>query len=359
MRTGQLLPGWCLLLLLAVMPVASLAAPPWKVSVLYWSDSIPGQLAMREGLRRQVKRHNQAVARQGRGRALALNEWVAGDGPDGVELQISQFYHVLKHKPDLIIVQPADSAALTEPLLLANREGIPVLAFDQYIEGGQLAGLVTSNNYQAGYLAGEVVADSFPQNRNIRLVMLEYPLVSSTVMRADGFLDALEDLEQAYTLVQTYQAVEPDSGRKAAQALLAAFPEPGSVDVVFSVNDGAGLAFRQALEAAGRQEIRLASVDGDPSQIASLKAGGALLVDSAQLCGVIGEQTIRVALDLLQGNGPAGMLYQIPAYPVTAETLTGYKGWNGGIPESFSKPWVSRKPEWSNRIQTMSLTAHE
>ena len=346
---------WVLLLGLAT---ASSAQPPWKISVLYWSDTIAGQLAMREGLRRQVRRFNQQAREHSGQRTIVLTEYVAGDGPEGVERQIAQFYQALKTTPDLVIAQPADSAALTEPLRQANRKQIPVLAYDQFIEGGQLAGLVTSNNYQAGYLAGEVVADLFPSQHVLRLVLLEYPLVSSTVLRVDGFLDALEDLGQAYTLLHTYRAIESVSGRQAAKALLRDYPQPGSVDVVFSVNDGAGLAFRRELEKAGRRDIRLASVDGDPEQVASLSKNGLLLVDSAQLCAVIGEQTVRAAVQWLNGDHRR-LLYQVPTYPVTLQTREGYKGWYGEIPAPFTKPWMSRKPSWSHQIKILNLQTDE
>ncbi len=347
-----------ILLALLSFPTGLLAEQPWRICVLYWSDTIPGQLAMREGLRRQVKRHNRQLQQQPDMRAIDLTEYVAGDGPEGAERQIAQFYQALKTHPDLIIVQPADSAALTEPLRQANAKGIPVLAYDQFIEGGQLAGLVTSNNYQAGYLAGEVVADLFPSQHALRLVFLEYPLVSSTVLRVDGFLDALEDLGQAYTLLHAYQAVEPVAGRKAARALMRDYPQPGSVDVVFSVNDGGGLAFRRELERAGRRDIRLASVDGDPEQVASLSENSLLLVDSAQLCAVIGEQTIQAAVQWLKGDHRR-LLYQVPTYPVTVETRAGYKGWYGGVPATFTKPWMSRKPLWSHQIKVLNLHADD
>ncbi len=344
------------LLLVCGWPWVAMAEAPWRVSVLYWSDTIAGQLAMREGLRRHFKVHNRRAA-AGEGRTVLLEEHVAGDGEDGVDRQIRQFYQALEQRPDLIIVQPTDSAALAEPLMQANRLGIPVLAYDQYIEGGRLAGLVASDNYQAGYLAGEVIAAAMPDDRPLRLILVDYPTVSSTVLRTDGFLDALEALNQPYRLLHSYQAVEPMAGRAAARSILRDYPEPGSVDVIFTVNDGGGLALRETLIRAGRKDIRLASVDGDPAQVEAIADDDALLlVDVAQLCAVLGEHTARVGLQLLRGEGQ-GRLYRVPVYPVTHTTLSGYTGWYGRMPAPFTKPWISRQPYWNNRIQTMPLPA--
>ncbi len=67
-------------------------------------------------------------------------------------------------------------------------------------------------------------------------------LVSSTVERVNGLLDALRDQGKSFNILKTYQAVEPIAGRKAGEAILRDFPERNSIDAIFTVNDGGGLA---------------------------------------------------------------------------------------------------------------------
>jgi ribose transport system substrate-binding protein len=139
-----------------IIPQVGQTAPANKtlrIGVLYWSMNIPGQVAMRKGLEAEAERIN-AVAKQQGQPALTLIPQVAGDGSAGVENQIAQMFAMVKQKPDIIIVQPTDNAALAEPLRAANQAGIPVVAYDQYISGGTLAAYITSNNHQAGYLGG-------------------------------------------------------------------------------------------------------------------------------------------------------------------------------------------------------------
>ncbi len=337
-----------LILLLVVNAVLSPAAGaeerPLQVGVLYWSMNIPGQVAMRQGLEEELKRINQAVTKNN-GPTLALTAHVAGDDESGIERQIEQMNELVDAGMDIIIVQPTDNAALTGPLRRANARNIPVIAYDQYISGGKLTAYLTSDNYQAGYLDGEYIAHIFEDSKTIKLILVEYPHVSSTVERVNGFLDALGERKQPYTILRTYNAVEPVSGKRAGEAILKDFPDKHSVDVVFTVNDGGGLAVVDVLAGAGRQEVTVATIDGDPASIKNIESGRLTRIDSAQFCGALGAEAMKTAYRVLQGKDvPAHTL--IPVFPITRETRNRYPGWMGDIPAPFEKPWPSRTPTW-------------
>lgn len=300
---------------------------------------------MRRGLEREAERIN-----AGPGPRLELLPQVAGDGADGRERQIAQMEAMIAAKVDAIIVQPTDNAALSASLKRANAANIPVVAFDQYVEAGQLAAYVTSDNHQAGALDGEYIAHRFDDAQVLRLVLVEYPHVSSTVERLDGFLSTLRDLGQAFEIIGTYKAVEPSTGRAVSHEILRDFPGKGSVDVVFTVNDGAGLSVVDVLAEAGRDEILVATIDGDPRSVANIKQGRLTVIDAAQFCGPIGAAALRAAYAVLQGDTvPAHQL--IPTFPITKETLDRYPGWMGPLPPAFDKPWRSRQPIWSPKLR--------
>jgi ribose transport system substrate-binding protein len=328
--------------------VAGEAVQPFRVGVLYWSMSIPGQVAMRRGLEAEAERINAAAAARGE-RGVRLLPQVAGDGAAGVERQIAQMQALVADKPDLIIVQPTDNAALAGPLEAANAAGIPVVAYDQYISGGRLASYVTSDNRQAGYLGGEYLAAQFPGTVPLKLVLVEYALVSSTVERLNGFLEALRDQGRPFRILKSYQAVEPVAGRRAGEAILRDFPLPGSVDAVFTVNDGGGLAVVEVLARAGRSEIAVASVDGDPAAIENIRARRLTRIDAAQFCGPLGAAAMRAAYAIARGQAVARKI-SVPVFPVTAETLARYTGWMGPIPADFRKPWPARQPMWQGGV---------
>lgn len=338
------------ILMLFFLAFASVStAREYKVGVLYWSMNIPGQVAMRQGLEAEAERINSEARKKGFD-TVKLEPRVAGDGEHGIENQISQMNEIINQNVDAIIVQPTDNAALTASLKKANSAGIPVLAYDQYISDGKLAAYRTSDNYQAGYLDGEYIASKFDDNKEIRIVLVEYPHVSSTVERVDGFFDALSQNSQKYRILKNYIAVEPKSGAKAGESMLADFPEKGSVDVLFTVNDGGGLAVVKKLEEAGRTEIMVATIDGDPEAVQRIAEGRMIVVDSAQYCGPLGAEAMRTAYYILRGEKPPYHAL-IPVFPVTKETINKYSGWQGPVSGNFIKPWKSNKPEWSNSLR--------
>ncbi len=324
------------------------------VGVLVWSPNIPGQVAMRQGLEQEAARINQEAGEDGD--SLRLQIAVAGDGTDGIERQIRQMQQMVDASVDLIIVQPTDNAALAAPLQAANAAGIPVVAYDQYIVGGDLAAYLTSDNRQAGVLGGEYIAARFDNSRKLKLALVEYPHVSSTVERLDGFLDTLGQSGQAFEIVGVYQGVDPVSGAKAAASMLAAHPDPGSIDVVFTVNDGGGLAVVDALAAAGRTEVVVATIDGDPASVENIKAGRITLIDAAQFCGPLGAEAMKAGWALLQGK-PVPRQILVPTFPITKETVDRYPGWMGPLPPAFEKPWASTRPVWSPELRVVQPPA--
>jgi ribose transport system substrate-binding protein len=313
--------------------------------------NIPGQVAMRRGLEAEAKDLNDAARRGGKPE-MKLEVRVAGDGEAGIENQIRQMMELISAGVDLLVVQPTDNAALAEALRAANQARIPVVAFDQYISGGTLAAYRTSDNYQAGFLDGEYIASRFKADHTVRLILVEYPHVSSTVERVDGFLDALGKAPRRYKVLKSYTAVEPVAGRKAAADLLRDFPERGSVDVVFTVNDGGGLAVVDELAAAGRDEILVATIDGDPASVENIKAKRLTVIDSAQFCGPLGGEAMKAAHTILSGGKPPYHAL-VPVYPITTETLQHYPGWKGPIPAKLDKPWPSENPQWRGELRTV------
>ena len=282
---------------------------------------------------------------------MQLLPQVAGDGSQGITRQISQMLEMVRQKPAVIIVQPTDNAALSEPLREANKAGIPVVAYDQYISGGNLAAYITSDNYQAGFLNGEYIASRFIQKSPIRLILVNYPHISSTVERVSGFLDALSTYKQPYHLLKTYQAVEPVGGHKAAEEILKDFPLKSSVDVIFTVNDGGGLALVDHLAKAGRSEIMVATVDGDPASVNNIRRKRLTVINAAQFCGPLGAQAMKAAYSIATGIKTVRQQL-VPVFPITRETISRYPGWLGPVPKAFKKPWPARTPIWEGTIHS-------
>ncbi|WP_413561513.1 substrate-binding domain-containing protein [Bdellovibrio sp. HCB209] len=311
----------CFLMMLSSVSFAK----DWKVAVLYWSMKIDGQVAMRKGLEEQVEIYN----KENKGKnSIVLVPYVAGEGRKGIENQATQMQQALKEKPDVIIIQPTDNSTLASSLQEANSLKIPVIAYDQYIVNGELTAFITSANYNAGQDNGEYVTSLFKSDQVIKIAVFEYPAVSSTTERVDGFFDSLRAQNTRFKVVGVYQAVDPDSGRTAVKKFLKDFPDKGSVDVVFTVNDGGGLEIVKELQAKKRTEIKHVTFDGDPASVENIKEGKSTVIDSAQFCGELGRETARSLIRVMSGK-PVEKKIRVPTFPITKKNLSEYPGWMG------------------------------
>lgn len=326
----------------ASAPAGAAGAKPDKaaeaaldIGVVYWSMAIAGQVAMRRGLEREAER----LSRQHPDRPVRLRPAVGGEGEAGIVRQREAMYRFIGQRLDAIILQPIDSAALSSPVEAANSAAIPVVAYDQYVLGGKLESYITSNNWLAGYLDGEYLAHRFRDRKTpLRLVIVEFPYVSSTVERVEGLRDALHDQGRPYAIVGRYEAVEPQGGRAAGRTIVANHPR-GTIDAVFCVNDGGGHAVMEELTRAGRRDVVMATVDGDPRMIDEIRRGGIVGIDTAQFMGPLGAEAMTMAYRRLRGEKvPRQVL--ITVFPVTRENLAAYPGWDGPIPDAIRKPWA-------------------
>ena len=314
----------------------------FHIGVLFWSETIEGQVAMKQGLINEADKIN-----QNDGKKIRLTSFVAGDGEEGMENQLKQFYTLLSKNVDAIIVQPTDNAILVPALLEANKKSIPVIAYDQYISQGELASFITSDNYQAGFLDGEYVSDKFKNKKELKIVLVEYPHVSSTVQRVD---ETCEKYKVNYQIMKRYEAVEPVSGAKVGKEILKDFPQKGSLDLIFTINDGGGVSLAKELIKAKRDDIAIATVDGDPQSVSLLKNNQNIVIDSAQFCGEMGTVALRVTYNKLLGKEISKNIL-LPVFPITKETQEMYHGWLAPMPQRFKKPWKSEMPFWDNKLK--------
>ena len=300
----------------------------FKVAALYWSMKIEGQVIMRKGFEESLDAYNKTQTNKQK--KIELIPFVAGEGAQGVQNQYVQFQEALAQNPDLIIIQPTDNAVLSKSLKVANQKNIPVVVYDQYIVDGQMTAMITSDNFGAGWNNGMYVSELFDDNKEIKIVVFQYSRISGTTERVDGFLSSLRKSGQKFKILQTYEAVDPISGKVAVESFLKDFPEKNSVDVIFTVNDGGGNTIVQSLLAAGRSEIIHATVDGDPVAVENLKNNRLTVVNAAQFCAEIGRQTFQTSLQILQKKPYKSKVF-IPTYTIHKKSLKDYPGWSGRV----------------------------
>ena len=190
-------------------------------------------------------------------------------------------------KVSAILVNPTDSAAVGNAIMLANKAGIPVLTLDRGANVGEVKAHIASDNIAGGKMAGDFIASKL--GKNIDVIQLEGIAGTSAARdRGEGFAQAVK--ANGFKVLASQPAdFDRTKGLNVMENLLAAHPD---VKAVFAQNDEMALGALRATQAAGKQ-VLIVSFDGADDGKAAVKSGklGATVAQQPALIGAIGMET--------------------------------------------------------------------
>lgn len=227
-------------------------------------------------------------------------ELVTTDAQDSVSAQISDIEDLVVRGVDVLIVNATDSAAVVPAVRAANDAGIPVIAVDRGVDGGELAFFIASDNVAGGALAAEYICDRIGGEGAV--VELEgIPGTSAARERGQGFNESLSsacpDAEVVARQTANFNRAE---GLSVMENILVAQPE---IDAVFAHNDEMALGALQAIEASGR-DIVVVGFDATDDAQAAVEACR-LAATVAQQPTELGREAVRAAQRAIEGDVPA------------------------------------------------------
>ena len=234
--------------------------------------------------------------------------------------QVSMIEDCISRKPNVIVVNAVDPAAVVPALKKANEAGIPVLMqnADTTREGhAYTKAFIGSQSYDQGYAVGQMIVNALGGKGNI-VVITGKTGQTDTVNRTAGMQAAFKDAKASIDVL----AVQPadwskDKALTVMQDLLTRFPK---IDAVFGQDDPMALGALEAIKAQGREkEIKVFGVNGNKEACQAIKAGD-MYGTALQLSYLVGVYTVRAAYDLTQKRlVPSAIL--APTAPVTPETV--------------------------------------
>ncbi len=190
-------------------------------------------------------------------------------------------------KVSAILVNPTDSAAVGNAIMLANKAGIPVLTLDRGANVGEVKAHIASDNIAGGKMAGDFIASKL--GKNIDVIQLEGIAGTSAARdRGEGFAQAVK--ANGFKVLASQPAdFDRTKGLNVMENLLAAHPD---VKAVFAQNDEMALGALRATQATGKQ-VLIVGFDGTDDGKAAVKSGklGATVAQQPALIGAIGVET--------------------------------------------------------------------
>jgi ribose transport system substrate-binding protein len=225
---------------------------------------------------------------------LQLELYTRGPTQEGsVEVQLQLIERVLAHGCKALIIAPAGDA-IDSRVAALRAEGIPTVYVDRSVPGDGAYALVATDNFLAGQLAGQQLAEHVGRGGRVGLLRLR-PGLQSTEERERGFLLAarMAGLQVAF---DTYLG---DDRQRIVQALSEQLPR---LDGLFSPNGSSSRATLAALRQLGKAgQVDFVGFDSGELLLDALREGQiqALLQQQPQ---AMGDHAVRLVHRALSGE---------------------------------------------------------
>ena len=225
---------------------------------------------------------------------------IVTDAQDSVSTQISDIEDLVQRGVDALIINATDSDAVVPAVRSANDAGIPVIAVDRTINGGDVAYFISSDNVAGGELAAEFICNQLGGEGFV--VELEgIPGASATRERGQGFNDYMSSECSGVDIVARQTAnFNRAEGLSVMENILVAQPDIGAV---FAHNDEMALGALQAVEGSGRDILVVGFDATDEARQAVEDCRMAATV--AQLPTQLGQEAISAAGRAVGGEVPS------------------------------------------------------
>jgi ribose transport system substrate-binding protein len=244
---------------------------------------------------------------------------IALDGGRNDSRQISQIQTLIAQKPDVIIEQLGNGPVLQPWLKKVRDAGIPLFTVDTI--SPHSINDTTSDNFGIGEKLALQLASDIHGKGNI-LVFNGFYSVPVCKIRYDQLKYVLTSFPDVKIVEPELRDVIPNTVQSAysnVTDMLTKSPEKGSIGAVWACWDVPQIGATQAVEAAGRNEVKTYGIDGSPEVIKMVmdpkSSAGAV---AAQQPYEIGKTSVDNAARYLAGQKVAPFTF-VPAVLINKE----------------------------------------
>ncbi|NDL66434.1 sugar ABC transporter substrate-binding protein [Anaerotalea alkaliphila] len=237
-----------------------------------------------------------------------------------VQRQLDLMDNYIAQGVDAIILVPADFSGVTPGIEKANAAGIPVICMGIEAEAGDFI-FVGSQNFDAGVMQGEFMAEALPENAKV-LYLQGTPGLYHSVEREDGFKGVLAEKRPDIEVIATQTGMyERARGMQITEDWVQTFP---AFDAIVAANDQMALGAIEALKGANRLEgVAVSGIDGTPEAKTAI-GNGEMAQSVLQSADGLAQYTYETIQTLQSGGTPEARII-VPFESITAENLADYQ----------------------------------
>jgi ribose transport system substrate-binding protein len=225
-------------------------------------------------------------------------------------LLVSRIQDAVSQGVDAIVLGMGDPSQMTAGLQRAEEAGIPVFGLDAGLADGVVLN-VTSDNNNLGRLAAEMLVDAIGGEGNVVLFTHDpHPGVRARGNGAREFFAEYPDVN----IVREVHIEVPgpvDFARSTTADILTSMGQ-GTIDGIWAGWDEPAYGALQAIERAGRTELRVVGVDGTDFARQEIDKGDIFVATVVQDFAGMAAELASLMEGYFAGNEPDDDMYLVP-----------------------------------------------
>jgi ribose transport system substrate-binding protein len=220
---------------------------------------------------------------------------------------------------NVLIINAVEKDALAPAVKRAVSAGIKVVEIDRTVSTPVLT-TIKANDLDLGLNAGKELVSVLGGKGNV-VELQGSPSASPTIDRHKGFLQAIADSPGIKVIASEHADYDQAKGLQVMEDLLQRFPK-GQIDALFTHADVMTFGALQAIKAAGRQEIKVFSIDGQEAAFQAILKGE---IVSTTVYPVVAPMDVIAAAKALAGESMPNFI-KLESPTVTKENVQKFLG---------------------------------
>lgn len=230
----------------------------------------------------------------------------------------SRMEDVILAKTDAIVIVSTDPNQVAAQIKQADEAGIPVFGSDSgHIEGMKMN--ATSDNEEMAKIMTEHLFEQIGEEGKV--IVLTHRPHPGVLKRSETFDAMLADYPNIEVITeQEVQVPGPiESARQQMENLLLANSGDDAITAVWAGWDEPAIGAAQAIEAAGREGIVVAGIDGNSQAVEMIEKGSPIIATVEQNFTGMSEIVVEQMKKVFNGEEVDGTELYAPASLITAE----------------------------------------
>ena len=188
--------------------------------------------------------------------------------------QLQQIDSFIEQHVAAVIMAPPDASAAVSAVTALNKANIPVFTIDSNVDtdalnqaGGKIAEFVGSNNFLAGVIAGQEMAQYLNGKGDIGIV--DFKTAQSVQTRDKGFFSVINKYPGIKVVSDLDGQGSTPGGLQATSEMLSAHPE---IKAIYDINAPSGLGAVQAIQAANKVgQVAVIGLSGSQAAVQAIQ----------------------------------------------------------------------------------------